>query len=57
MKQEDNATQDAQEATLAEAIRALSTISNHEITMLISKRINTLKGLCVNALYDSVDCI
>ena len=50
MKQEDNATQDAQEATLAEAIRALSTISNHEITMLISKRINTLKGLCVNTL-------
>jgi len=36
-KQEDKAARDTQEATLAEAIRALSTISNHEIVMLISK--------------------
>ncbi len=43
-KQEDKATRDTQEALLAEAIRALSTISN-EITKFISKRINTLKGL------------
>ena len=42
--QEDKATRDTQEAILAEAIRALSTISN-DITKLISKRINTLKGL------------
>ena len=43
-KQEDKAPRDTQEALLAEAIRALSTISN-EITKFISKRITTLKGL------------
>ena len=36
-KQEDTATRDTQEATMAEATRALSTISNHEMTKLISK--------------------
>ncbi len=41
LTKQDKATQDA---TLAETIRPLSTILNHELTMLISKRINTLQG-------------